>query len=131
MHLHASHCKYCVATTGWLYLISISDADLVSIKICKTDVECTFFAKKKAHGTNIRHHTGGVSSNDPNCKADPDNYAVAIGCGDAAEIKTDVGTHFDYYTCSSPKKAGPAHAKIETKPHDSSKDMADMASIFG
>ncbi|KAH8716998.1 hypothetical protein GQ44DRAFT_624507 [Phaeosphaeriaceae sp. PMI808] len=99
------------------------NSTLLSIKICKTDTECTFYARREHHGAQISHIGGGAGSDDNNCKASPDNYAVAVGCGDVANVTTAVGNHFDYYSCWTKDKAGSAHLKLEAAPHDVSKNL--------
>ncbi|KAF2826501.1 hypothetical protein CC86DRAFT_292865 [Ophiobolus disseminans] len=74
------------------------DDTVLSIKICKQDVECVFY-------------TGS------SCNASNDNFAVAIGCGDVAEVKTPKGNHFKRYRCGKPGAMGSVNFTVPTTPH--------------
>lgn len=77
--------------------------DVVSIRICKTDVACTFF-------------TGN------SCVAGTDNFAVRIGCGDASNVTTPHGDYFKYYRCGAAESRIVPDMEIVTKPHEKDDD---------
>ncbi|KAF1918153.1 hypothetical protein BDU57DRAFT_444093 [Ampelomyces quisqualis] len=82
-------------------------AEIASIRICKTDVACTFYT--------------GVS-----CSADRSNHAVRVGCGDVANVTTPWGKYFKYYRCGAAEKQGVMDIELATEPHDDSNDEEAM-----
>ncbi|KAL5121520.1 hypothetical protein ACEQ8H_000592 [Pleosporales sp. CAS-2024a] len=75
----------------------------LSIKICKEDVKCTFY-------------TGD------SCVAGQDNFAVAIGCGDADHVNAHTKDHFHHYRCGPASEARATNQTITTVPHDATQD---------
>jgi|TARA_R110002003_G_scaffold1048_16_gene22286 hypothetical protein len=60
-----------------------------------------------------------------NCDANKDNYAVGIGCGDAAQVSTPKGNHFNYYRCAKAGSVGNVNHTVKTVPHNSAADAEE------
>jgi hypothetical protein len=90
--------------------------DVVSVAICKTDVECTYYT---VSGPILELRISATNnSQGSDCDANTDSYAVGVGCGDASLVETPKGNEFRSYRCGKIGTLGPVNYNVQTTPHD-------------
>jgi hypothetical protein len=57
-----------------------------------------------------------------NCESGRDNFSVRVGCGDAAEVNSPKGEHFNFYSCGAANTSDAADYTVETVPHNANAD---------
>jgi hypothetical protein len=57
------------------------------------------------------------------CIPNRNNYAVRVGCGDAAKVQSRRDQHLRWYSCSAFNKRTHAEYTIQTVPHDANIDV--------